>query len=161
MTRSIIISFLLLPALTFGQSRTTQKFHEEHEDAQVLFFYKSTLKMLYEVVEIEETAELKDLLKDIETMKFVRVDKNKTEIDKSYFKELVDDYHDDDFEDLMTMRQEGMNINVYIKESGGETKGLVLLMDDDQNLAVLDIKGFVPLNKLAKLASTVQDVDAF
>ena len=117
--------------------------------------------MLYEVVEIEETAELKDLVKDIESMKFVRVDKNKTKIDKSYFKELVDEYHDDDFEDLMTMRQEDMNINVYIKESGGETKGLVLLMDDDQNLAVLDIKGFVPLNKLAKLASTVQDVEAF
>ena len=161
MTRLIIFSLLLAPAFVFAQSKTTQKFHEEHKDAQVLFFYKSTLKMLYEVVEIEETAELKDLVKDIETMKFVRVDKNKTQIDKTYFKKLVSEYHDDDFEDLMTMRQEDMNINVYIKESGGETKGLVLLMENDENLAVLDIKGFVPLNKLAKLATTVQEVNAF
>lgn len=158
MIRSIILCLLLLPAFAYGQSKTTQQFHEDHEDAQVLFFYQSTLKMLYEVVEIEETAELKDLVKDIDKMKFVRVDKSKTEITKEEFNALVDQYHDDDFEDLMTMRQEGMKINVYIKESGGKTKGLVLLMEDDDNLAVLDIMGFVPLNKLAKLATTVQEV---
>ena len=153
--KQLIICFLaLVPIASMAQSKTTQKFHEEHEDAFTLFFYNNTLQML----NMDDNEEFNELIKDIDKMKFLRVDKKERDLTKVDFDDLVAQYHDDDFEDLMTMRQEGMNINVYIKEKGGVTTGLVLLMDDDESLSILDIKGAVPLNKLAKLASKVQDV---
>ena len=157
MKKLVAILFLVAPFFSFAQSETTQQFHEEHEGAFVLFFYNNTLKML----NMEDNAEFDELIKDIDKMKFIRVDKNDRGIDKNKFQELVNQYHQEDFEDLMTMRQEEMNINVYIKEKKGVTTGLVLLMDDDESLSILDIKGAVPLNKLANLVSKVQNMEGF
>ncbi|MCG8384337.1 MAG: DUF4252 domain-containing protein [Cytophagales bacterium] len=157
MKKQIAIILLIAPILGYTQSKTTQQFHEEHESAFVLFFYNNTLKML----NMEDNAEFDELIKDIDKMKFIRVDKKDRGIDKNKFQQLVNQYHREDFEDLMTMRQEGMNINVYIKEKKGITSGLVLLMDDDESLSILDIKGNVPLNKLANLVSQVQGLEGF
>ena len=157
MKKFILYILAAVPLLGSAQSKTTQRFHEEHEGAFVLFFYNNTLKML----NMEDNAEFDELIKDIDKMKFIRVDKGERGIERSDFQDLVNEYHDEDFEDLMTMRHEGMNVDVYIKEKGGVTSGLVLLMDDDESLSILDIKGQVPLNKLANLISSVQEMKGF
>lgn len=118
----------------------------------MLFFYNNTLKML----NMEDNAEFEALIKDIDKMKFIRVDKKERALDRSDFNDLVQQYHEEDFEDLMTLRQEGMNINVYIRENDGITRGLVFLMDDKESLSILDIKGAVPLNKVANLLSALK-----
>ncbi len=108
------------------------------------------------MLNMEENAEFEALIKDIDKMKFIRVDKKERNMDKAAFNSLVEQYHDEEFEDLMTMRQEGMDIHVYIKESSGVTKGLVFIMDDDESLSILDVKGAVPLNKVANLLSALK-----
>lgn len=143
----------LISSLTFGQSKTTQEFHEDHEDAFVLFFYSNTLKMLNQ----DDNPEFEELIKDIEKMKFIRV--NKSQLDEDTFGDLQEDYYDDDFEDLMTMRHEGMNVKAYIQEDDGVTTGIVMLMQDDETLSILDIKGAVPLSKMANIISKVRDFD--
>ena len=105
----------------------------------------------------EEFEEFDELIKDIDKMKFVRVDKQERNFTDDDFKDLVDSYHDEKFEDLMNMRYEGMKVNVYIQEDDGITTGLVMLMTDDTSISILDIKGKVPLNKLATLISKVQN----
>jgi hypothetical protein len=153
MKRSLIFLIILLPFVSFGQSKTTQSFHKDHEDAFVLFFYSNTLKMLNQT----DDPEFDELIKQIEKMKFVRIDIKEEEFSNDEFKDLVEDYKDEKFEDLMTMRHEGMNINAYIQEDDGITTGIVMLMQDDKNISILDIKGAVPINKLTSLISKVQN----
>ena len=119
-----------MPILSIAQSKTTKAFNEDHEDAFTLFFYSNTLKMLNQ----DDNPEFEELIKDIDKMKFIRVDKAKENVGKDEYKELVADYYDEDFEDLMTMRHEGMNVNAYIKEDDGVTTGIILLMQDDESL---------------------------
>lgn len=150
-----IMVLLMLQSTSYAQSETTQAFSEKYDDAFTLFFYNNTLQMLNQ----ENNAEFEALIKDIDKMKFIRVSKKENKLTDVDFKKMVDNYHDEDFEDLMTMSHEGMNINVYIKESSGVTTGLVLLMNDPESFSILDIKGKVPLNKLASLISKVQDIN--
>ncbi len=143
----------MLPFAVYGQTKTTQAFHKANEDAFVLFFYSNTLKMLNQ----DDNPEFDELIKGIDKMKFIRVDNQTKNLDKETYKELVEDYKDEDFEDLMTMRHEGMNINAYIQERSGVTTGIVLLMQDNESLSILDIKGEVPISKLTSLISKVKN----
>ena len=153
MNKIFTLLLLTIFSSSFAQSRTTQEFHKDHEDAFVLFFYSNTLKMLNQ----DDNPEFEELIRDIEKMKFVRVNKSDAGLDKDDYNELVEDFYDDDFEDLMNMRHEGMNVNAYIQEDDGVTTGIVMLMDDDESISILDIKGAVPLSKMASLLSKVQN----
>ncbi|MBL6445203.1 DUF4252 domain-containing protein [Fulvivirga sp. 29W222] len=151
----LTVTYLVFGVVVFGQSKTTKAFAEKYDDAFTLFFYNNTLKMLNQ----EGNEEFDELIKDIDKMKFIRVDKKQNKLTDADFKGMVEKYHDEDFEDLMTMSHEGMKVNVYILEEGGVTSGLVLLMSDPESFSVLDIVGAVPLNKLASLISKVQDIN--
>lgn len=153
MYRLIIFLLAFTPIFGYAQSKTTQAFHKQHEDAFVLFFYSNTLKMLNQ----DDNPEFEELIRDIEKMKFVRVNIAEAGLDKDDYNDLVEDFYDDDFEDLMTMRHEGMNVSAYIQEDDGVTTGIVMLMQDDESISILDIKGAVPLNKMASLISKVQN----
>ena len=152
MKRFIVFLAVLVPLMSSAQSKTTQSFHKDHEDAFVLFFYSNTLKMLNQT----DDPEFAEMIKQIEKMKFIRVDKKADDFDKDDYVEMVEDYKDEDFEDLMTMRHEGMNVNAYIQENDGVTTGIVMLMQDDESVSVLDIKGSIPLNKIGSIISKVQ-----
>ncbi len=47
---------------------------------------------------------------------------------------------------MMTSRHEGKNFDVYMKE--GKSKGMIVAVNDSENLYVLDIVGSIPLNKV-------------
>jgi hypothetical protein len=140
-----------------AQSETTDKFHEDHEDAFTLFFYKNTLRML----NVQDNKEFEELIRDIDKMKFLRIEKEKYSFDNSKLKSLADQYRKESFEDLMDMRSQGANLNVFIKEKDKITTGLVILMEDEENFSILDIKGAVPLSRIAELVSKLQSADSF
>jgi hypothetical protein len=92
-------------------------------------------------------------------MKFLRISKSESDFDKNQYKDLVGKYHNEEFEDLMTIRSEGSNLNVFIKEKDKVTKGLVILLDNDDDFAILDIKGAVPLDRVAELMNYVRSTE--
>lgn len=136
------------PLLSFGQSETIQNLHDKYENAFTMFFYKNTLNML----NMQDNKEFAMLIDGIEKMKLLRINKKEDSFTKDNFKQLIKDYRSEDFEELMTIKQQRMNINAYIKEGGGITKGIVILLNETSSITVLDIKGSVPLNKVEELA---------
>ncbi len=150
----LIVLAMQMPLL-MAQSETTDQFHKNHDEAFALFFYRNTLRML----NMKDNAELEALIRDIEKMKFLRISKSESDFDRDQYKALVSKYHDEEFEDLMTMRSEGSNLNVFIKEKNKVTKGLVVLLDNDDDFAILDIKGAVPLDRVAELMNYVRSTE--
>lgn len=158
MKKYLLLSlFALLASGAMAQTETTDLFHEKHEDAFTLFFYRNSLRML----NMQDNKEFEELIRDIDKMKFVRIDKNEYKFSQSEYKKLVDSYHGESFEDLMTLRSQGANLNVFIREKDKITTGLVVLMEDEENFSILDIKGAVPLQRIAELVSKLQSADSF
>lgn len=148
--RNLLFALLIFtsPLLSFGQSETIRDLHDKYEDAFTMFFYKNTLNML----NMQDSKEFEMLIDGIEKMKLLRINKEDNSFTKDNFKQLIKDYKSEDFEELMTVKQQGMNINAYIKESGGTTKGIVIMLNETSSITILDIKGSVPLNKVGELA---------
>lgn len=125
-----------------AQSKTTEDLQKNNKEAMSLFFYHNTLRMMNQ----DDDPEFDELIKDIEKLKFIMLDKTKTT--GMDYKNLVKSYKAESFEEIMTSRFEGKNFDVFLKESGGKTKGMVVTINDSKNLFVLDIVGSIALNKI-------------
>lgn len=133
----------------FSQTQTTNDLQAKF-DPFVLFFYNNTLKMLNQA----EDKEFDELIKDIEKMKFLMVDKSKGFSGNDY-KNLVKSYKAEHYENMMTARSDGRNFDVYLREENDRVKGTVILVNDSSQLYVLDVVGRVNPQKATKFFSSL------
>ena len=146
------ILIVLLAIFTFsvqGQSKTTEKLHKKYNESLALFFYNNTLRMINQT----DDKEFDELIKDVEKMKFLMI--KKEGFGKDDYNKLISDYKSESFEEMMTSRHEGKNFDVYMKD--GNSKGMIVAVNDSENLYVLDIVGSVPLNKITKFFSEIDE----
>ena len=145
-----ILALLMAFALTGqAQSKTTEKLHKRYDEALSLFFYNNTLRMINQTDDKEFDA----LIKDIEKMKFLMI--KKEDFGKEDYKKLISDYKSESFEEMMTSRHDGKNFDVYMKD--GKSKGMIVAVNDSENLYVLDIVGSIPLNKVTTLFKEIDE----
>lgn len=147
---AIVAMTLLMSMGAIAQTKTTEALHKKYSGALSAFFYHNTLRMLNQ----NDDPALDELIKDIEKMKFLMVDKAKT-FGKAEYKKLTADYKTEKFEEIMSSRYQGKNFDVLLKEVDGKTKGMIVLINDSTSLYVLDIVGSIALNKVTSLYSTL------
>ncbi|MDZ7647218.1 MAG: DUF4252 domain-containing protein [Cytophagales bacterium] len=146
----IILSFLISSTLAFGQTKTTEALDDKYEGLSV-FFYRNTLRMLNQT----DDPAFDDLIKDIEKMRFMMIDKSGLNFGNQDYAKLLDGYKSEDYEEVMTGRYDGRNFDIYLREQNGDIKGTVILTNDSINLFVLDIKGKIALYKAPMLFKTI------
>ena len=147
--------FILLLAASFSlsaQSNTTNALDDKYEGLS-LFFYKNTLKMFNQ----KDDKDFDELIKDIEKMKFLMIDKTKSAFAVADYKKLLSGYQGEKYEEMMTSRYKGKNLDMYIKQDNGKVKGTVILVNDSSSLYVLDILGRVALDKASALFKTLDE----
>jgi hypothetical protein len=149
----ILILIILFPVVTQAQSETTQALQKQYEDAFSMFFYKNTLRMLNQM----DSPEFDELIKDIEKMKFLMIDKSKMKFLTADYKKLLKQYSEESYEEIMTTRYQGKNFDIYLKDKKGSTLGTIMLVNDSTSLYVLDILGTIDVSKATKLFSTLDE----
>lgn len=153
-TKTLLIFILVItPIFLRGQSATTEALNKKHAGSLGLFFYNNTLRMLNQ----KEDKEFDELIRDIEKMRFIMIKKEGSGFGSNDYKKLLADYRAESFQEVMTSRHEGKNFDVFLKEKDGKTKGMLVLINDANNLYVLDILGHIALDKVTKLYSTLDE----
>lgn len=146
-----LAAILVAPLFALAQSSTTEALAKKHSDALALFFYNNTLRMLNQT----EDKNFDELIKDIEKMKFLMIKKEGDTYNAAGYKKLVGEYRSEAYEEIMTSRFDGKNFDILLKERDGKTKGMLVLVNDEQSLYVLDIIGSIALNNVTKLYETI------
>ena len=150
--RKLIVILLILavvPSFCIAQSRAMENLSEKHEDGFVLMFYHSTLKMLIP----EDNKKMQEVIYGIEKIKLLRVSElTETKTENEMVKS---DLREEGYEEAITMRHDGNNMIIYIKEKKGITKGAFFLMEEDSSLTVLDLVGEIPIDKLFTLSTEI------
>jgi len=134
-----------------AQTETTQALQKKFDDSFTLYFYKNTLRMLNQT----DNKEFDEMIKNIEKMKFLVIDKSKTNFAAADYKKLVHDYKSETYEEAVTSRYQGKSLDVYLKDKKGSTLGTVVLVDDSTSLYILDILGTIDVRKASQLFSTI------
>lgn len=144
---SILLVGFAISFANMAQTKTTEELHKKYSESLSFFFYNNTLRMLNQ----SDDKAFDELIKDIEKMKFLMIEKN---TDFNY-KKLTSGYKSESFEEIISSRFEGKSFDIFMNEKQGKTKGVVVLVNDSTKLYVLDIVGSISLNNATKLFSTI------
>jgi hypothetical protein len=145
-----LFTLLLFSQISKAQTKTTEELDKKYEGLS-LYFYKNTLRMLNQT----DNKDFDELIKDIEKMKFLMIDKAKSKFEDADYEKLKSGYGSEEYDEMMTSRFQGKYFDVYIKQTEGRVKGTVIMASDSANLYVLDIVGRVALDKATSLFSTL------
>lgn len=145
-------TFLLMSSWCFAQTETTNEFDRMYS-SRTFFLYNNTLRMINQ----KGDKAFDELIKDIEKMKIVWVDKKKKNFGAEAYKKLVTGFKSEKFEEIMNSKYEGKSFNAFIKEKDGDTKGVVIAVDDGENIYVMDIVGKIALNQITSFFSTLDN----
>jgi hypothetical protein len=147
---ALIISVQALQA----QSDAISSFFDQYKDDDRFTIVNISPK-LFEMMSGMATEEVDDpeLSEMIKNMKGLMI--LTTEITPmKYYREAVEKINTSDFEELMTVRDEGQNVQILVKE--GEKKNLInellILVGGEDEFVFLSFIGQFQLDKLAKLA---------
>jgi hypothetical protein len=139
----MLILFLLAGVQSVAQTKTTEDLDLE-VDGLSLYFYKNTLRMLNQ----GDSKDFDEMIKDIDKMRFLLIDRIEEDMGPKAYSDLKARYKKESYEEVMSSRLEGKTFDVYIRESGGDVKGTIILASDSAQLFVLDILGKVALDKV-------------
>ena len=153
MKKLILLVLICGPVLASAQTKTTDALQKKFSDSFTLFFYKNTLKMLNQT----DNKEFDEMIKNIEKMKFMIIDKEKKAFGPADYKSLKKSYASETYEEIITSRHEGRNFDVLLKDKKGSSLGTVVLVNDSTNLYILDILGTIDVRQAMKLFSAVDD----
>jgi hypothetical protein len=150
----LIVTILLAAAcsLVEAQTTTTQELDKKY-DGLSLFFYRNTLRMLNQ----KDDPAFDELIKDIEKMRFMLINKAESKFTDTDFKKLLESYKSESYEEMMNGRAMGRAFTVYIRETNGNVKGTVIVAKDDESVMVLDILGKIALNKVPEFFNAIDN----
>ena len=147
MRNLLLIYVLLLPSMSFGQSKSITRFRSDFKENSNMFFYSSTLKML----NTENNPEFADLLKDIEEIRVLNYDKATMKISNEDIRGLKTALQDEKFNNIMELQEKGNSIHLYSREKHGKTVGFVAIIDNTENLVLIDLIGSIDVKKFMEL----------
>ena len=149
-----LLTLLLLAAVGVAgaQTKTTQALDEKY-DGLSLFFYRNTLRMLNQ----KDDPAFDELIKDIEKMRFMMINKMESNFTDGDYKKLLDGYKSEAYEEMMSGRADGRTFTVYLRETNGNVKGTVILAKDEESVMVLDILGKIAINKVPEFFSAIDN----
>jgi hypothetical protein len=154
MKKLILIAFVFsLSMMGYAQSKTTNDLQVRYEDNFSLYFYKNTLRMLNQ----KENPEFDELIKNIEKLKFLMIDKEANHFGPDAYKKLVKSYQSESYEEIMTSRMDGRNFDIYLNDKKGSTPGTIVLVNDSSSLFILDVIGTIDVSKAGALFSAIDD----
>jgi hypothetical protein len=146
---SLPLFFLCIFAL--GQSKTIEKFREKHPEDQHIFLYKSTLGMLNN----QQQPEFTELVKDIDKIIVLQYEKQKTSFDKNEILNLTKKLEDEGFVEIMILQEAENKINLYVKKKRNKTTGFSAVIENNNNLVLIDIKGSLDFTRFMELKKKI------
>ncbi|MFK7773244.1 MAG: DUF4252 domain-containing protein [Saprospiraceae bacterium] len=154
------IVVLLLALSVNAQNDAISKYFDQYLDDDnftVVYVSGKMFDMIAKVdideLKEEEAQAIMDVAKDIKGLRVLVTDVEP----KQYYKQarkLINT--DDGYEVLLTVRDKGDNVNFWIKEKDNVIEELFLLVGSEDEFVLVSFLGKLDLNKIAKLADTIE-----
>ena len=122
------------------------------DDEQFTVVYNSPkmFSMISKITPEDMDPEVKDVIKNLKGLRILTTETNTA----AFYKEAKAKIDTKEYEVLMTIRDDGTNVEFLVKDSGDIINELLLLVGGD-DFVLMSFVGDIDLNKIAKLANTL------
>ena len=156
---SAIIITMLFSMTALAQNDAISTYFDQYVDDEnftVVYVSGKMFSMLSKVeideLKDEEAQAIMDVAKDIRGLRVLVTEETPKEYYKSARK-LINP--NDGYEVLLTVRDEGTNVNFWIKETNNVIEELFLLVGGEDEFVMVSFLGVLDLNKIAQLANSI------
>ncbi|MBL3658009.1 DUF4252 domain-containing protein [Fulvivirga sediminis] len=161
MKRLIIsaLAVILTAGISFGQSKTIQKFHEKYKDdrdATVVTFTGGLFKLLATVASLDEQDEdsqvISRIADNISSLELVSIPMYKSGFKSEDIAKMRSELKKEKYEEMMTLRDGSDHIYFMTQGSDSEIKNMLILISEESDFMVMNVNGELDLKDLAYLA---------
>ncbi|WP_080776898.1 DUF4252 domain-containing protein [Chryseobacterium phocaeense] len=100
-----------------------------------------------------ESEEVINLIKKVSKIKVMTVDNGRKEMLNEYSRYL----NDNDFEEWATIRHDGENVNVRVKQNGETINNMMITVNSDKELVFVDVRGNFTADDISKMINAATD----
>ncbi|WP_235295794.1 DUF4252 domain-containing protein [Portibacter marinus] len=155
---SIILTMMVFAvASSFGQADAIEKYFNKYMDDENFTVVYVSPKMFEYVAKIapeDMDKDTRDVIKDLKGLRILTTEYNTA----AFYKEAKSLINRDEYEVLMTVRDEGTNVEFLVKDQGGDIINELLLLVGGDEFVMMSFVGKIDLNKISKLANSI-DID--
>ncbi|MGS0748196.1 DUF4252 domain-containing protein [Halpernia sp. GG3] len=106
-----------------------------------LFLAKPMIRKALREDNNEDSKQISNLINKISKVKILTVENGDTQLVKNFSKYLTDN----NYEDWMSIKHDGQNVNIKAQQNGDYIKKLMLTVNSGKDLVFIDIRGkFTP-----------------
>ena len=155
--KSIFLSFFVIVSTTlasFGQEDAITKYFNKYiDDTRFSAVYISP-KMFTMVskIEIENMEpEVQEVIRSLKGLRVLHTEQNAMQ----YYQEALKAINTNEYELLLTARDNGENVRFMVKSNGDIVQELLMIVGGEKNFAMLSFLGNIDLKKIGKLAKAL------
>ncbi len=155
--KSLILSFFVIMAsslASIAQEDAIMKYFSKYvDDARFSAVYISP-KMFGMVakIQIEDMEpEVQEVIRSMKGLRILHTEQNALQ----YYNEALKTISTNDYELLLTARENGENVRFMVKDKGDVVEELLMIVGGEKNFALLSFLGNIDLKKIGKLAKAL------
>ena len=155
----IAIAILAIPFFASSQHECIEKFYDKYiKDEKVTdISLDGWILSLAAKMSDEEGTEILEKVTKLRIM----VAEEKNIVTKSDIKQLMRDVRKNEFEDLLTVREENTRVNFMIREEGDKITNVLVVVYGDDEFVLLSLEGNLDFDELRELDFDVEGGDIF
>ncbi|WP_294274746.1 DUF4252 domain-containing protein [uncultured Chryseobacterium sp.] len=100
-----------------------------------------------------DNEELWRMVKKISKIKVMTVENG----DRTMLKDFAGYLNNNHYEDWATIKHDGDNVNIRVKQKGDAIKNMLITVNSDKDLVFVDIRGNFTANDISKMINSVSD----
>ena len=161
-TKQLVLSILAIvafPLMMAAQSPADALFDKySGQDGFTSVYITQHMFSLFADIETEEDEDgFIELVKNLKCIKIVSVDDESPELNKqvNFYKEIMADFPEGKYEELMVVKKKGQDVKFYILKEGKKISELLMIVGGDEDNALISIQGDIDLKTISKLSKTM------
>lgn len=151
-----IIAILMLFLLSFGQAslaqnNAIQKYFQQYADDEnfTAVYVSEHMFSLFADIDVEaDDKVVTELLANLKELHVLTTEENGIK----YYKEAIAKINTSEYKSLMSVRDDGENVQIFAKKDKGKITELLLFVGSEDEFVLLSLVGDIELSKISKLS---------
>ena len=156
--KSLILSFFIIitsSITALAQQDAIMKYFSKYVDDERFSAVYISPKMFNMVAKIEiehMEPEVQEVIRSMKGLRILHTEQNALQ----YYNEALKSISTNEYEVLLTARDNGENVRFMVKDNGDIVEELLMIVGGEKNFALLSFLGNIDLKKVGKLAKALE-----
>lgn len=155
-----IVAMLAIPLSGWSQSPADALFdkYSGQEGFTSVYITQHMFGLFADIETKEDESGFFELVKNLDNIKILSMEHDSTGKvpHVNFYKEIMSDFPEDEYEELMVVKKKDQDIKFFIRKEGGKIAELLMVIGGVDDNALISIQGDIDLKTISKLSKTME-----